>query len=108
MLTQPFAIPAAIFFLLAIPLVLGLIPRNRFYGVRIPKTLSDDSVWYPVNRVAGVAIMLASSVYGVVAMTFPYDRAASDNFSIWALHLLAFLGLILAALGIAVWYARRI
>jgi hypothetical protein len=52
--------------------------------------------------------MLASSVYGVVAMTFPYDRAASDNFSIWALHLLAFLGLILAALGIAVWYARRI
>ena len=108
MLTQPFAIPAAIFFLLAIPLVLGLIPRNRFYGMRMPKTLSDDRVWYPVNRVAGVAIMIASGIYGVVAMTFPYERAASDNFSIWALHLLTFLGPILAALSVTIWYAKRI
>lgn len=108
MLTQPFAIPAAIFFLLAMPLVLGLIPRNRFYGMRTPKALSDDGVWYPVNRVSGVVIMIASGVYGAVSMTYPYDRAASDNFSTWALHLLAFLGPILAALGITVWYAKRI
>ena len=46
--------------------------------------------------------------YGAVAMTYPYDRAASDNFSTWALHLLAFLGPILAALGITVWYAKRL
>ena len=108
MLAQPFAIPAAIFFLLAIPLVLGLIPRNRFYGMRTPKTLSDDGVWYPVNRVAGVAIMIASGVYVPVAMNYPYDRAASDNFSTWAIHLFAFLLPLVAALGVAVWYAKRI
>jgi hypothetical protein len=107
MTTQPFAIPSAIFFLIALPLVLGLIPRNRFYEVRTPKTLSDDGVWYPVNRVACVAMMLASGVYGAVAMTYPYERAASDNFLTWALHLAAFLVPIVVGLSATLWYARR-
>ena len=45
MTTQPFAIPTAILFLISMPLVLGLIPRNHFYGVRTLKTLSGDGVW---------------------------------------------------------------
>lgn len=106
MFAQPFAIPALLLFVVAVPLVAGLIPRNRFYGFRTAKTLSDDGIWYRVNRLAGFAVMIASAVYGVVAVVWPYDRAAPDNFSIWLLHLAAFAGLLVVGLAVSGWYAR--
>jgi uncharacterized membrane protein len=106
MFAQPFAIPALLLFVVAVPLVAGLIPRNRLYGFRTAKTLSDDGIWYRVNRLAGFAVMIASAVYGAVAANWPYDRAAPDNFSIWLLHLAAFAGLLVVGLGVSGWYAR--
>lgn len=103
---QPFAVPAVALFILAIPLVLGLIPRNRFYGVRTTQTLSDERAWYAANRVAGVAVMVASAVYGVVAVVWPYHRSATDSFSTWAVHLAAFVVPIVIGLTVAVRYAR--
>jgi uncharacterized membrane protein len=50
MLSQPFFVPASIILLLALPLILGLIPPNRIYGVRTAETLADKSLWYQVNR----------------------------------------------------------
>ena len=44
---------AALFFAVSVPLALGKVPPNRLYGFRTPRTLADDRVWYPVNRVAG-------------------------------------------------------
>ncbi len=38
---------------LGIPCSMGLVPPNRLYGFRTPKTLKDPDVWYPTNRVAG-------------------------------------------------------
>jgi len=108
MLTQPFAIPAAIFFLMAVPLALGIIPRNRFYGFRTRKTLADDHAWYPVNRFAGVAIMLASLVYAVVAITWPYSKAASDNFESWLIHLVGFVLPLLIGLASTFSYSKRL
>jgi uncharacterized membrane protein len=106
MFAQPFAIPALLLFVVAVPLVLGLIPRNRLYGFRTAKTLSDDGIWYRVNRLAGFAVMIASAVYGVVAVVWPYDRAAPDNFSIWLLHLAAFAVPLVVGLSVSGWYAR--
>jgi SdpI/YhfL family protein len=106
--TQPFAIPALALFLVAVPLVLGLIPRNRFYGIRTAKTLSDDDVWYRVNRLGGVAVMVASAVYGGVAVVWPYDRSAPDNFSTWGLHLAGFIVPIIVGLSLAIRYAKRL
>ena len=106
MFAQPFAIPALLLFLVSAPLVAGLIPRNRLYGFRTAKTLSDDGIWYRVNRLAGLAVMIASAVYGAVAANWPYDRAAPDNFSIWLLHLAAFAGPLVVALSVAGWYSR--
>jgi hypothetical protein len=108
MLAQPFAIPALLLIVVADPLVLGLIPRNRLYGFRTKKTLSDDGIWYRVNRLAGFGIMIASVVYGAVAAAWPYDRAAPDNFSIWLLHLATFAGSLVVALSVAGWYSRRL
>ena len=103
MFTQPFAIPALAFFILSIPLTLGLIPRNRLYGFRTRRTLADDAAWYRVNRFAGFAIMIASAIYGLAASARPYDR----DFSVWLLHLAAFAGPLALALIVSGWYSRR-
>jgi len=39
--------------LLAIPLVLRWVPPNRFYGLRIPATWRNESVWYDANALNG-------------------------------------------------------
>ena len=108
MTSQPFAVPALLLFVFSVPLIFGIIPRNRFYGVRTLKTLSDDGVWYRVNRLSAAAIMTASGVYGVVAMLVPYDRMASDNFMIWGFHLAAFVMPLAIGLSLAIRYAKRL
>jgi hypothetical protein len=39
--------------LLSIPLIFRWVPRNRFYGFRIPATCSNESVWYDANALSG-------------------------------------------------------
>ena len=51
---------------LSVPFLFRLVPRNRFYGFRVPATLKDDKVWYVVNRhvafeMIGLGIVLAGS-----------------------------------------------
>ena len=51
---------------ISIPFLFRLVPRNRFYGFRVPATLQDDDVWYAVNRrvaceMIGLGIVLAAS-----------------------------------------------
>ena len=108
MINQPFAIPALLLFIVSVPLVLGLIPRNRFYGVRTRKTLSEDRIWYAVNRLAAAVLMVGSVVYGLVALLVPYDRLVSDNFVKWGIHLAAFVVPIVIALTLTRAYARRL
>ena len=48
---------AVLFIVLAIPLILGIVPRNWFYGVRTPRTLASDESWYPANRIGGVILL---------------------------------------------------
>lgn len=45
---------------LAIPMALGKVPPNAFYGFRTPKTLSSPTIWYPANRVGGRYMLIAS------------------------------------------------
>ena len=80
MTSQPFAVPALLWFIDGLPLLFDLIPCNRFCGVRTTKTLSDARLWYSVNRRAAAVIMLGSAVYGLIAALMPFDRSASDNF----------------------------
>jgi uncharacterized membrane protein len=108
MFTQPFAIPALLLFIVAVPLVLGAIPRNRLYGFRTRRTLSDDAIWYSVNRFAGFALMIASALYLAATMIWPYSRAAADNFSIWLRHLAAFVVPLVVGLSVAGWYSKRL
>lgn len=105
--TQPFAIPATFFFFVALPLVIGLIPRNRFFGIRTQKALVDDQVWYPVNRFGGIMVMLASMIYAIIAITQPYSKSASDDFTVWLIHLAGFGLPLLFALVLTLLYSRN-
>jgi len=49
-------------FAAGVPLLRGWIPRNRWAGFRVPKTLSNDRIWYEANRVAGRDLMIAGAV----------------------------------------------
>ena len=60
--------------LVAVPMVLGRVPPNSAYGYRTPKTLSSERIWYPANRFAGWAFLIAFAL----AITF--------NLVLWRMH----------------------
>jgi uncharacterized membrane protein len=55
-------------FAAGLPLLRGWIPRNRWSGIRVPKTLSSDRIWYEANRVAGRDLMIAGAVVMTTAV----------------------------------------
>jgi hypothetical protein len=59
--------------LVAIPLILRIVPRNRFYGLRIRATCGSESVWYDANALWGRhALMLGLAM---VALEFVVPRS---------------------------------
>ena len=53
---------------LGLPLVRRRIPRNRWYGFRVRKTLASDAVWYRANEVAGRDMVVAGAIVAIVAL----------------------------------------
>ena len=49
--------------IVSVPLILKMVPRNRFYGFRTPRTRSADAIWYPANRVAGILMTVAGLIW---------------------------------------------
>ncbi len=56
---------------LSVPMVLGRIAPNPWYGVRTRKTLASKEVWYRANRLGGqyliVATVIALAIWGLMA-----------------------------------------
>ena len=90
MTAQPFFVPSLLISFLAIPLVLGMMPPNRWYGVRTPQTLADERTWYRSNRFAGCAFLLSGAIYFAVAAAFPTAGRYGSDFALLGLHLCAF------------------
>ncbi|MCX6098378.1 MAG: SdpI family protein [Caldiserica bacterium] len=57
---------ALLFVVLGVPLMLGKVRRNGFYGARFPATMADDRVWDAVNRKSGLLFVVGGSVAGIV------------------------------------------
>jgi hypothetical protein len=107
MFSQPFFVPASILLLVALPLILGLIPPNRIYGVRTVETMADKSLWYQVNRYGGWALVVSSLIYLGIAWIFPSVVAGETDLGRWALHLGAFAGPLLISLLLIRSYVRK-
>jgi len=48
--------------LVALPLVLGWVPMNRWYGVKLPKAYVSDENWIALNAFGGKLLMMAGAV----------------------------------------------
>jgi hypothetical protein len=107
MSSQPFFVPAVIILVASIPLVLGLLPRDRAYGIRTRKALADDRTWYSVNRFGGWTLLGAILFYLLVAWLFPGSTRGGARLFPWSLHLTAFVGPLLLGVLLIRQYARH-
>jgi uncharacterized membrane protein len=55
----------------SIPLLLRVVPPNRFYGLRTRRTLASRELWFRANRVAGCAFFLAAAASSLVFLAEP-------------------------------------
>lgn len=62
--------------LVGLPLALKRIPPNHFYGFRTAKTRGNPDVWFSVNRVFGIDLMIAGAL-AIVAV--PLSGMADDT-----------------------------
>lgn len=55
---------------LSIPLILGKIPPNGWYGFRVRKTMDHPEIWYPTNRFAGWGLLVTGLIttFGAVGL----------------------------------------
>jgi uncharacterized membrane protein len=64
-------VPCAIFAIASIPLMLNVVPPNRFYGLRTERTLANRELWFRANRFAGCAIFIAAGISAAIFMAQP-------------------------------------
>lgn len=74
--TLLFAGVGLLFIALSIPLIQERVPPNSTYGFRTKKTLSDPKIWYAINRISGLDLLIAGALItlGSVAMAFLGQR----------------------------------
>lgn len=92
----------------AIPLILEKVPPNRWYGFRVAKTFSSESIWYAANRVAGYDLLLSGIVVAITAVFVGlfWNRLgfAIANTINW----IVFVGALLVAVAHSFWYLNRL
>ncbi len=67
-----------IFFVLGIPFIFKLIPPNPLYGFRTRSTLDNEELWYPVNKNAGIDMV----VLGIIFILLPFIPFVKNYFTI--------------------------
>ena len=55
-------------FALGIPLILRVVPPNRFYGFRTTTSYSSADAWYQINFATGLALVAAGVVAGLLIL----------------------------------------
>ena len=78
---------------LSIPLILGKIPPNRWYGFRVKRTLEDNDIWYRTNAYAG-KWLLGTGLW-VIFTAFALKAIRHISLTAYALGVLGVLVLIL-------------
>ena len=63
--------PPLMIIFVSLPLVLGLIPRNGFYGIRVREAFASDASWYAINRLGSIALVGACLVWMAAAAYAP-------------------------------------
>jgi hypothetical protein len=91
----------------SIPLIFKLVPKNHFYGVRIPKALVSQANWYTINRFGGVVLLFC----GLLLVFFGYatwNTPPSPDNPMAVVDLIVPLIVLLPAICLIVLYARTL
>src|SRR6478735_1279884 len=103
---NPFFVPAVII-VLAIPMVLGIVPRNGLYGFRTGYTMSSDNVWRHANKIGGIALLVAGLFWLSLVLILPTTMSSRAEAFAAALSL-GRIGLVLSvAIAFALVYKDR-
>jgi len=98
-----FLILLALVGMAGIPLMLGVVPPNPYYGWPTRSSSSKPDLWKQVNMVLGRAVVVACALAAVAIMAYN---------GTWLRSGFAQLFVVIVALGIAAgvtfWYARKV
>lgn len=70
---------------ISLPLIAGKIPPNYLYGFRIPATLEDPELWYPVNRFAARRLFVTGLVLILAAIVLNFWPGITLDAYAWAI-----------------------
>jgi uncharacterized membrane protein len=73
---------------LSVPLMLRWIPPNPIYGLRIPATRRDRSVWYDANALSGRHLFLLGLAMVGLEFVLP------PSIRMWTLRVIGFVGFV--------------
>ncbi len=89
-----------VFVALGVPLAQRRVQRNAWYGYRLPLTLKDDTIWYPVNERGGRHLVVLGSsliLVGLLGLFFTGNEDTQRDLLILGM------ALAIAGLGYSVW-----
>lgn len=81
------------FIVISIPLILEKIRPNKFYGIRLKKTLSNDKIWYKANKHCGWCFLITGIVLLVFRFIDPYFNMLQEYYKV-----IVFISIIIASL----------
>lgn len=98
-----FATIGLLLVVIALPLALRRVPRNHWYGLRVPSTLSDDGIWFDANAASGRDLACLGALVVAVSLALGPAVVASEDRCAAILALLTGVG----ALSVSGWGWRR-
>ncbi len=93
-----FTAVGVLFIALGVPLLRGRVRPNFWYGCRTEKTLSDERVWYAVNRATGRDLVAAGVAVVVSSLALIiFGRGMNPTYAVIALLLVMLLSVVIMA-----------
>ena len=87
----------------AIPLMIGIVPPNPYYGWPARKSSSKPELWREVNMFMGRAVLIAAALAAILIMAYNGTLLRSGFAQL--IVVVVFLG---GALGATFWYVRKV
>ena len=87
----------------AVPLMMGIVPPNPYYGWPTRRSSSKPELWKQVNMFAGRAVVIAAALAAIAIMAYNGTWLRS-GFAQLIVVIIALAG----ALGATFWYDRKL
>ena len=95
-----FPLLGIMFVVLALPLAGRRVPPNRWYGLRVPATFADKTVWYEANAASGKDMVAFGALATVIALVLPHvARLRTETYALVCAGVFGLGSLVLAVRG---------